>query len=263
METGPGDHPAFMVERTRSMASVSNRSRVNLGAGVIPGTERLFWYFLRVSGVLLILLAGGHLVITHYINVPSETTFEFVANRWANPFWITFDLLLLFAALWHGMIGLRLAATDLIRNKGWRQIAFGTIYALGIIFTVLGVVNIFTFDEEAARNNEGPLSGAMWFGDLIAGSLFVFAAIIYIAVIVLAVWIFKNRRGGIVPVSRVHVGQYARDLHRAAGIGVTLLLLIHIIGIVLIGWRRDVYDHPGSLYADPFSIPMEIMLVGA
>ncbi|HLU34917.1 MAG TPA: succinate dehydrogenase, cytochrome b556 subunit [Thermomicrobiales bacterium] len=245
------------------MASVSNRSRVNLGAGVIPGTERLFWYFLRVSGVLLILLAGGHLVITHYINVPSETTFEFVANRWANPFWITFDLLLLFAALWHGMIGLRLAATDLIRNKGWRQIAFGTIYALGIIFTVLGVVNIFTFDEEAARNNEGPLSGAMWFGDLIAGSLFVFAAIIYIAVIVLAVWIFKNLRGGIVPIYNGDVGQYAWVLHRATGIGVTFFLLIHIIDIMLIGWGRDVYDHTVSFYANPFIIPMEIMLVGA
>ena len=34
-------------------------------------------------------LAGGHIVITHYLNVPSETTFGFVTGRWANPYWRT------------------------------------------------------------------------------------------------------------------------------------------------------------------------------
>jgi succinate dehydrogenase / fumarate reductase cytochrome b subunit len=246
------------------MASVSTqRRRTALGAGLIPGTERAVWYFLRVSGLLLVLLAGGHLFITHYLNVPSDTTFEFVANRWANPIWITFDILLLFAAVWHGIIGLRLAVTDMVKSHGWRQIVYGVLWAVGIAFSVLGVVNIFTFDVDAARDNTGPLSGAMWFGDLIAWSLFVFAAGIYIAVIVLAVWVFRSLRGGVVPIYNGDVGQYAWVLHRATGIGVTFFLLIHIIDIMLIGWGRDVYDHTVSFYANPFIIPMEIMLVGA
>jgi succinate dehydrogenase / fumarate reductase, cytochrome b subunit len=246
------------------MASVSTlRRRTTSSAGLIPGSERAFWYFLRVSGVLLVVLAGGHLFITHYMNVPSETTFEFVANRWANPLWITFDILLLFAALWHGMIGLRLATADLVKNRAVRQVLFGTIWAVGVAFTVLGLVNIFSFDVEAARNNTGPLSGQMWFGDLIAYSLFAFAAGIYIAVIVGAIWVFRSLRGGVVPIYNGDVGQYAWILHRATGIGVTFFLLIHIIDIMLISWGRDIYDHTVSFYAHPFIIPMEIMLVGA
>src|SRR3712207_1150084 len=107
-------------ERTAAMASVSSE-RSSGGYGVaIPGADRIVWYFLRVSGVLLILLAGGHLLITHYLNVPSETTFSFVAARWANPLWRTFDWLLLMAALWHGVLGLRYSVTDYLRRPGWR-----------------------------------------------------------------------------------------------------------------------------------------------
>lgn len=246
------------------MASISTqRSRATWNAGVIPGSERAFWYFLRVSGVLLVLLAGGHLFITHYLNVPSETTFEFVANRWSNPLWITFDITLLFAALWHGLVGLRLATTDLVKNKLVRQILFGLIYTLGVAFSILGIVNIFSFDIEDARNNTGPLADQMWFGDLIAYSLFAFAAIIYIAVIVLAVWIFRNAQNGMATIYNGDIGQYAWVLHRATGIGVTFFLLIHIIDIMLISWGSEIYNHTVSFYANPFIIPMEIMLVGA
>jgi succinate dehydrogenase / fumarate reductase cytochrome b subunit len=246
------------------MASLTTqRRRTTLGAGLIPGSERAFWYFLRVSGVLLILLAGGHLFITHYLNVPSETTFDFVANRWANPLWITFDIMLLFAGLWHGLIGLRLSVTDMVKNKGWRQILYGAIYAFGIAFSVLGVVNIFAFNVEDARNNTGPLADQMWLGDLIAYSLFAFAAGIYIAVIALAVWIYRNIRNGVATIYNGDVGQYAWVLHRATGIGVTFFLLIHIIDIMLISWGSEIYNHTVSFYAHPFIIPMEIMLVGA
>ena len=57
------------------------------GAGItVPGADRLVWYFMRLSGALLIILAGGHILITHYLNGPSETTFSFVTARWSNPY---------------------------------------------------------------------------------------------------------------------------------------------------------------------------------
>lgn len=233
------------------------------GAGLIPGTERFFWYFLRISGLVLVVFALGHLFVTHYLNVPSQTVFEFVADRWSNPLWRTFDLILLFAALWHGVIGMRMILMDLIHGKAARQVAYGILWFLGIAFTLMGTVTIFTFDVDAARNNTGPLAGKMWIGDMIGYSLYVFAAVIYIAVIVLIVWVIQNLRAGRTPVYAGDVGQYAWILHRATGAGIVFFLLVHIIDIMLIGLGRDVYDHTVAFYGNWFIIPMEIFLVGA
>lgn len=253
-----------MREDTTTMASVSTQRRnTATGVGFIPGSERALWYFLRVSGVILIFFALGHLFITHYLNVPSETTFEFVANRWANPLWRTFDLILLFSALWHGLVGMRLVLTDMLRSRAARQIGYALLWIFGIIFTILGTVIIVTFDEEMSRTNTGPLSGEIWIGDLLGYSLYAFAVVTYIATILLALWIVRNLRAGIVPVYNGDVGQYAWVLHRVTGIGILFFLLIHIIDIMLIGLGRDVYDHTVEFYAHWFIIPMEVMLVGA
>ena len=94
------------------MASAAESRPVG-GAGItIPGADRLIWYFMRISGVLLVVLAGGHIFITHYLNVPSETAVAFVVERWANPYWRAFDWLLLILALWHGVLGLRYSIQD-------------------------------------------------------------------------------------------------------------------------------------------------------
>lgn len=241
----------------------TERARSVFGAGVTPGMEKTAWYFLRVSGVALVFLAGGHLFITHYLNVPSETTFDFVSARWANPLWRTFDTLLLISALWHGLIGLRFSIQDYVRAPGARQASFGTIWLLGAIFTVLGLITVVTFDEEMARENTGPLSGELWIGDLLGYSLFVFAIITYLAILWLAWWVFTNVREGRSPIYTGDTGQYAWIMHRATGIGILFFLLIHIIDIMLIGLGRDVYDHTVEFYANPWIIPMEVMLVGA
>src|SRR5699024_10673185 len=69
-----------MREDATTMASMTTpRFTGDEHAGFVPGSERAFWYFLRISGVILIFFALGHLFITHYINIPSETTFDFVS----------------------------------------------------------------------------------------------------------------------------------------------------------------------------------------
>lgn len=234
------------------------------GFGVaIPGLDRLVWYFLRVSGLLLVLLAGGHIFITHYLNLPTDTTFDFVAGRWANPLWRTFDWLLLMTALWHGVYGLRYSVTDYLRRPGWRVTGHAAIYVTGFLFTALGSVTIFTFNEEAARENTGPLAGELWIGDLIVWSLYAFAILTYVAVPLFLFWILRSYRAGGPPIYAGDPGQYAWVFHRASGIGVLFFLLVHIIDIALIGLGRDIYDHTVAAYGNPFIIPMEIALVGA
>ena len=246
------------------MASVSTqRERSWWGTSASPNAERAMWYFLRVSGLALVFLAGGHLFITHYLNVPSDTTFDFVSARWANPLWRTFDTLLLFAALWHGLIGLRFSIKDLLHGRGARQVGFSLLWIFGIVFTVLGLITIITFDEQMARDNTGPLSGQMWIGNLLGGLLYILAIVTYVATIALIVWVVKNLREGRVPIYAGDTGQYAWILHRATGIGILGFLLIHIIDIMLIGLGRDVYNHTVGFYGNWFIIPMEILLVGA
>jgi succinate dehydrogenase / fumarate reductase cytochrome b subunit len=172
-------------------------------------------------------------------------------------------MILLFAALWHGLVGIRLSITDYLKGQGARQIGYGAVWAFGVIFTVLGSITILTFDEEMSRENTGPLSGEMWIGNVLGGSLYVFAVVTYVATILLAVWVLRSLRAGIVPIYNGDPGQYAWILHRATGIGILFFLLIHIVDIMLIGLGRDVYDHTVEFYAHPFIIPMEIVLVGA
>lgn len=235
----------------------------SLGSTESPGTERLMWYFLRVSGLALVFLAGGHLFITHYLNVPSDTTFDFVSKRWSNPLWRSFDTLLLFAALWHGLIGLRFSVKDYLRKPLARQIGFSLIWVFGIVFSVIGLITIVTFDEQMSRDNTGPLSGQMWIAQALGALLFLLAIGTYVSVVALAIWVGKNLKDGRTPVYAGDAGQYAWVLHRATGIGILFFLLIHIIDILLIGLGRDVYNHSVEFYGNWFIIPMEILLVGA
>lgn len=243
--------------------STKDQFQVGSGAGLVPGSERSFWYFLRISGLVLMVFVLIHLFLTHYANVPSDTDFNYVASRWANPLNRTFSIILLLSAVWHGIVGMRMVLTDLIKSNIWRQIAYALNWFVGIFFTVLGIVNVVAFDEEAARNNTGPLADQMWIGDLIGYSLFVFAGAIYIAVLLLAVWVIQNLRNDRAPIYNGDVGQYAWILHRASGVGLVFFLLVHVIDIMLVGLGSDVYDHTVGFYANWFIIPMEIMLVGA
>jgi succinate dehydrogenase cytochrome b556 subunit len=244
------------------MALLTERSRTGYSAGPAGG-DQLSWYFFRLSGALLIGLALGHLFITHYLHVPSETNFDFVAERYANPLWRTFDWLLLMMALWHGLLGVRVSIIDYVGSAGWRVLLFSVNWAIGAIFTLLGTVTILTFDEAAARNNTGPLAGEKWIGDVLGYSLYVVAAGTYIAVVLLAIWAIRERSAGRPLIYQGDSGQYAWVLHRATGLGIVFFLLVHILDIMLIGLGRNVYNHTVEFYGRPFIIPMEIALVGA
>lgn len=208
-------------------------------------------------------LALGHLFITHYANVPSETTFDFVSKRWANPLWRSFDWMLLLFALWHGMLGLRISINDYIRRDGVRLIASSANWLVAVVITIIGTMTIITFDEEMSRTNSGPLSGEMWIADVLGYSLLVISIVTYVAVAIALIWIVRNLLQGQVPIYNGDTGQYAWLFHRMTGIGVLFFLLVHVIDIMLIGLGRDVYDHAVSFYGKWYIIPMEVLLVGA
>ena len=85
----------------------------------VGGGELWLWLFMRISGLILMVLALGHLVIMHLLGTGAERiNFGFVAVRWASPFWRTWDWMLLMLALVHGINGLRNITLDYVTRAG-------------------------------------------------------------------------------------------------------------------------------------------------
>ena len=113
----------------------------------VGGGELWLWLFMRVSGLLLLVLALGHLVIMHLFETGAERIdFGFVATRWASPFWRSWDWMLLMLALVHGINGLRNITLDYVQHPGARLAINLTTYVIGFVLMVLGTVIVVSFD---------------------------------------------------------------------------------------------------------------------
>ncbi len=99
--------------------------------------ELYAWLFMRLSGVLLIPLAFGHLAIMHLINNVHMIDLDFVALRWANLGWRVYDAALLGLAWLHGLNGFRYVVDDYVHHPGWnRAIKWAMIVGGTLIFLI-------------------------------------------------------------------------------------------------------------------------------
>jgi succinate dehydrogenase / fumarate reductase, membrane anchor subunit len=113
----------------------------------LGGLELWTWLFMRISGLLLLVLALGHTLIMHLPGGGVDRiNFGFVAARWQSPFWRTWDWMLLSLALVHGINGLRNITLDYVRQPGARFAINMFFYMLGFVLLVLGSIVVFTFD---------------------------------------------------------------------------------------------------------------------
>jgi succinate dehydrogenase / fumarate reductase membrane anchor subunit len=114
--------------------------------------ERYAWLFMRLSGVAMLVLAVGHMVIQHILNSSANLTIQFVAVQWSSWGWKGYDILLLWMAIPHGIRGLYNILSDYIHNPGLRRIVGGAL-ALFVIATVIwATIGISLFDSSAFVN---------------------------------------------------------------------------------------------------------------
>ena len=113
--------------------------------------ETWSWFFMRVSGLVLVFLALTHFAITHITNDVTRTNVNFVANRWRNPLWRIFDWTLLALALAHGLNGLRWIMDDYIRRPALRAATKSVLYTLTLVLFVYGTFTILTFSAKVQR----------------------------------------------------------------------------------------------------------------
>jgi succinate dehydrogenase / fumarate reductase membrane anchor subunit len=113
------------------------------------GFELAAWFFMRISGLILVILALGHLFITHILNNVEVINYEFVSNRWTNPktgvIWRLWDLTMINLAVIHGFNGLRQILDEYIVKPGRRVVVHTIIWSAAIFLIGIGSYAILQF----------------------------------------------------------------------------------------------------------------------
>ena len=132
--------------------AVSTRPRTAAAARQQASTawQLWSWWFMRISGLILVFLVLGHFTIVHLLGDGIDrVNFAFVAGRWASPLWQTWDWTMLFLGLLHGANGLKNIIEEYVRRPGARAAIKSTLYVLTFVFLLLGTLVILTFNPEA------------------------------------------------------------------------------------------------------------------
>ncbi|MGO1768579.1 MAG: succinate dehydrogenase, hydrophobic membrane anchor protein [Microbacterium sp.] len=110
--------------------------------------EKWGWLYMRVSGVLLIVLIFGHLISNLIIPEGGvhALNFAFVAGKLASPFWQIWDVLMLWLAFIHGANGMRTIVNDYVQRKALRTSLVTAIWVAAGLLIILGTLVVFTFD---------------------------------------------------------------------------------------------------------------------
>ena len=121
--------------------------------------EKWGWVYMRASGVILVVLIFGHLFVNLVAGEGvSAIDFAFVAGKWANPFWIVWDTLLLWLSLIHGSNGMRTIINDYASNRLLRKTLLGALGVATVALLILGTLVIYTFDPCPAGANPADLA---------------------------------------------------------------------------------------------------------
>jgi succinate dehydrogenase / fumarate reductase membrane anchor subunit len=121
---------------TRRVATLQRRSPL----------ERYGYLFMRLTGVALLLLAVGHMMIQHVLNDVHNLTLAFVQAQWSSWGWRAYDLLLLIFAISHGFNGLRTVLEDYVHNERTVRVLRWALFVFLVITIFWAAVAIISFD---------------------------------------------------------------------------------------------------------------------
>jgi succinate dehydrogenase / fumarate reductase membrane anchor subunit len=113
---------------------------------------------MRISGLILVFLALGHLFITHILNNVESINYYFVSNRWADPktgvIWRLWDLTMINLAVIHGFNGLRQVLDEYVTKPGRRVILHLLIWITATALIGIGSYAILMFQRDDAYLRE-------------------------------------------------------------------------------------------------------------
>jgi len=106
--------------------------------------EAAIWLYMRLSGVALLFLVLGHMLLMHVLVGVNSIDFGFVAARWNGLGWRVYDFGMLLLAMSHGAFGIRSLAFEHIPTV-MRKAALAASYGGCLLVTVLGSWVVLTF----------------------------------------------------------------------------------------------------------------------
>jgi succinate dehydrogenase / fumarate reductase, membrane anchor subunit len=109
--------------------------------------EKWGWLYMRLSGVLLVVLIFGHLFVNLILGEGvRQIDFAFVVGKYATPFWQWWDVLMLWLAFIHGANGMRTIINDYVLNRVTRRVLVWAVVLVAAFLILLGTLVVFTFD---------------------------------------------------------------------------------------------------------------------
>lgn len=103
------------------------------------------WFLQRLSGVLLIVLLGIHIFVSHFWHVGEDITVDSVNERLRELTYIVVDYSMLALVLYHGLNGTRTVLLDFDRFAKRRKGVDVGLTVLGIAMMIWGIVILWPF----------------------------------------------------------------------------------------------------------------------
>lgn len=129
------------------MAMTIETPRAKTPAAKRTNWEKWGWIYMRVSGVLLLVLVFGHLFSNLMIGDGVHAIdFGFVGGKLSNPFWMVWDTLLLWLALIHGANGMRTIVNDYVTSPRLAKAFRVSLFLAAALLILLGTFVIYTLD---------------------------------------------------------------------------------------------------------------------
>src|SRR5690606_30756366 len=109
--------------------------------------EKWGWIYMRVSGVILVVLIFGHLFMNLMLGEGIKALdFAFVGGKLSDPFWQWWDVTMLWLALIHGANGMRTLVNDYVHTRVVNLSLKWALLISTVVLIVLGTLVVFTFD---------------------------------------------------------------------------------------------------------------------
>ena len=121
------------------MYSRSGRPRPQSG-----GVELAIWYWMRVSGVALFVLALTHFSVQHFLMDPKDQNANWIfAEAWNNALRRGLDWLMLLFVVSHMVLGMRTVTMDYLKG-GARILAMTALWLAGAFLLGMGTIVVMT-----------------------------------------------------------------------------------------------------------------------